>query len=375
MKVFLLINLLILSLYAEHVDTNSTAKSEDSVIPSEEVIVVEDTSGLSDDEVRKKAKESDTKLEAVVPVSEVVKALDKSGNVNISKIQQDFSEISPTPLKYDWVKTKPGEWFKGEIKGLYDNKLEFDSVEIGLYSFDFDDIVWIKSYNIISVNIENLATFPGILRLKGDELTIIQGENKYEFERKDIVSFAPDGKYERNFWSGKATLNFDVRSGNTNQYDYSAQINIQRRSATSRLSFDYLGRITNKDNVEIANDHRLNQKYDRYLTRHFFWTPVFSEIYTDKYKNIAQQLTVGIGVGYTLVDTKKVTWSFSGGPAFIYTRYETVALGNEIDDFSSALELSTRYENELSDITDLTYSYKLSYSNRAAGIYLSLIHI
>ena len=345
------------------------AADSEHEIPSEDIIVVEDKSGLSDDEIRTKATKHDTKTETRVPVSEVVKALDSSGNVDVSKIQQDFSEISPTPLKYDWIKTKSGEWFKGEIKGLYNNKLEFDSVEIGLYSFNFDNVVWIKSYNIISVNIENLATFPGILRLKDNKLIIIQGKNRYEFEKKDVVSFAPYGEGERNYWSGKATLNLDIRSGNTNQYDYGAKINIQRRSAVSRLTLDYLGRITNKNDVEIANDHRLNQKYDRYITRHLFWTPVFSELYTDKYRNIAQQLTLGLGLGYTPIDEKKITWSFSGGPAFVYTQYETVAIGNETDAFSPALELSTKYEHELTSVTNLIYNYKLTYSNRAAGTY------
>jgi len=405
MKLFLLLNLFLLSLTANHLDTNETVdtvasqdvnisveivKEEDTNLtkeieevqskdqnssnknverPDEDVIVVKDHSGLSADEVRQKAKEADNKKVAKVSVAEVVKALDEKGQVDISKLQEKWKDLSPTPVAYDWVQTKSGEWFKGEIKALFDDELEFDSDEIGLYTFDFEDVVQIKSYHIISVNIENLASFPGILRLKGDDLTIVQGENKYEFKRKDMVSFAPDGKYERNFWSGKATISLDIRSGNTNQYDYSGKINVKRRTSMSRLSFDYLGRITSKDDVETANDHRLNQKYDRYITKKFFWTPVFSEIYTDKYKNIDKQLTLGLGVGYTLTDTKKITWSVSGGPAFLYTKYETVATDKSIDSFSPALELSTKYELEISKITDITYSYKLTFSDNAAGKY------
>ncbi|MEA1982978.1 MAG: DUF481 domain-containing protein, partial [Campylobacterota bacterium] len=258
---------------------------------------------------------------------------------------------------------------KGEIKALYDDKLEFDSSEIGLYTFDFDDVKRIKSYHIISVNIENLASFPGILRLKGDTLSIIQGQNRYEFKRQEIVSFAPDGEYERNFWSAKATLSLDLRSGNTNQYDYSATLNAQRRTSESRLSFDYLGRITSKDDEQTANDHRLSQKYDRYLTRHFFWTPAFSEYYTDKYKNIDSQLTYGFGVGYTLIDTKRTTWSFSGGPAFLYTKYGTVSSDREESIYSPALEISTLYDVEWSKITDIVYNYKLTFTDDKAGEY------
>ena len=376
MRFFLLLNLFLLSLYAETDDLNSSTKQkQERVLPQNDVIVVKDTSGLSDDEVRMKAKKSDKQKKARVNINEVVKTIDKEGNIDLSRLQERWEDLSPTPVKYDWIKTKSGEWFKGEIKALYDDALEFDSAEVGDYTFDFDDVVEIKSFHIISVNIENLASFPGIIRLKNKKITIIQGDHSYEFNRKDIVSFAPDGELERNLWSGRVIVSLDARSGNTNQYDFTTKINLQRRTASSRLTLDYLGRMASKDDVETTNDHRINEKYDRYITRHFFWTPVFSEIYTDKYKNIDKQLTLGLGVGYTIIDTKQATWSFSGGPAGLYTRYITVEKSEDTSYFSPALELSTKYELELKELFGLTkkldviYDYKLTYTDDVSGKY------
>lgn len=338
-------------LLAEEVktDNNVTQKVSDS-----DLVQVEDTSGLTEDEVRQVAKKIDKKEQ-------------KKKKKQNKKIR--WEELSPTPIASDWVQTKSGEWFRGVIKALYDNKLEFDSDEIGLYVFDFDDIKTIKSYHIMSVNIENLASIAGVLRLHGDKLTIIQGDTKYEFKRSKVVSFAPDAAVEKNYWSGKITFNFDIRRGNIRQSDYTAQANLKRRTATSNLAFDYLGRISSKDDQEIANDHRINEKYDVYSTRYFFWTPVFSEYYTDKYKNIKNQLTLGLGLGYTVLDTKKTHWSLSGGPAGIYTRHYTVEFGKNINNYSPALEFSTKFEQDLSAITDFTYNYKLTLSDRDAGVY------
>ena len=330
-------------------DENVTQKVSDS-----DLVKVEDTSGLTEDEVRQVAKKIDSK---------------EHKKVQQKTRQLRWEELSPTPVKSDWIQTKSGEWFRGQIKALYDDKLEFDSDEVGLYVFDFDDIKTIKSYHIISVNIENLASIAGILRLHDDRLTIIQGDTKYEFKRSEVVSFAPDAALEKNYWSGKITFNLDIRSGNTNQADYTAQANLKRRTAISSLVFDYLGRISSKESEQIANDHRINEKYDRYITRYFFWTPVFSEYYTDKYKNIKDQFTLGLGLGYTLIDTKKTHWSLSGGPAAIYTRYYTVETGHNSSNFSPALELSTKFEKKLSSITDFTYNYKLTFSDRDAGVY------
>ena len=312
--------------------------------------MIEDTSGLTPDEVRQVAKKFDAK--------------EKLKRVNIR-----WEELSPTPVSKDWIQTKSGEWFKGKIKAMYNEKLEFHSDEIGDYTFDFDDIKQIKSHQILSVNIENYALVSGVIRLKGDEITIIQGDVSYSFKRDKIISFAPDAKKERNYWSGKVTFSFDVRTGNTDQVDYSGELHLKRRTAKSLLNVDYLGRISSKESTEIANDHRLSFKYDRYITRYFFWTPISAEYYTDRYKNIANQITAGAGIGYTIYDNKSAFWTLSGGPAVVYTEYVTVEENQEKQNYSPAAELSTKLEYELSKITDIKLDYKITLSDNKVGRY------
>jgi putative salt-induced outer membrane protein YdiY len=319
---------------------------------AQDKIVVEDRSGLSDDEVRQIAKKSDKLL-----------------NQNVSKFKKQWEDLSPTPVGYDWVETKKGEWFKGEIKGLFDDKLEFDSEEIGLYDFDIDDISQIKSYHLVSLNIEDKAIFTGILRLKNNIYTIIQGKHTYEFPERSVVSFAKAGEHERNLWSAKVAISLDIRQGNIDQQDFSASINLQRRTAKSRLQLDYLGRSSIKNDERISNDHRLNEKYDIYISRQFFWTPLFSELYSDKYKNITLQLTLGLGLGYTIMNKSDIEWSVSAGPAVLYTNYNTVAQAKDKISKSPSMEFSTNLEKELSKKIDLTYNYKFSFVNNESGRY------
>ena len=353
--------------FAEHlinaVDVNQSEPTEP--------VIIKDTSGLSADEVREKAERSDVNMTQSLrlPVGNVVKAIDKTGKIDISKLQQPWEELSPTPKGYDWVETKEGEWFKGEIKGMFDNELEFESEEIGVYTFDFDDIKQIKSYHIIDVNVEGAATIPGILRYKDGEFRIIQGDETFHFDKAHVVSFAVSGDKERQYWSGKIAISFDTRRGNRNQYDYTMQSNLKRRTATSKLLFDYIGRVSRTEGFETANDHRVNEKYDVYLTRYFFWTPLFSEYYTDRFKNIRAQYTAGVGIGYTVIKTKVMEWDFSGGPAALRTNYITVPQGTDSSVLSPSLEISTRLEYELSDITDITYQYKLTLTNKLSGRY------
>jgi putative salt-induced outer membrane protein YdiY len=364
MKQFLLFLLIQSSIIAQNINTNSSNDLSDKKI------VIEDSSGLSADEVRDVAKESDTYKETKkVSISEVIEAVDEKGQVDVSKLQSPWEELSPTPKKYDWVQSKSGEWFKGEIKAMYDDELEFDSDEIGLYTFDFEDIIQIKSYHMMSTNIEDLASFTGLLRFKDNSLTIIQGDNSFSFQREQIVSFAKGGDLERNYWSGKITLNLDVRSGNKNQFDYTAQGYITRRTSDTRLRLDYLGRTSTIEDIETANDHRLNEKYDVYLTRKFFWTPLFSEFYFDKFQNIESQYTVGVGLGYTIVKTKTVEWDISGGPAYKVTNHYTVADTEDESVSSGSLEISTVVEYELSKTNDIKFNAKMTFTDDANGRY------
>ena len=356
------------------VDVNGSVQDtsvDKSSLESVEPVIIEDTSGLSSDEVRKKAERSDenTTQTKHVPLINIVKSIDNKGKVDISKLQQNWEELSPTPKAYDWVETKKGEWFKGQIKGMFDDELEFDSEEIGVYTFDFDDIKQIKSYHIIDVNVEGVATIPGILRYKDGKYRIIQGEEIYNFDKNQVISFALSGDKERQFWSGKITLSFDVRRGNINQFDYNTQANLKRRTAKSKLQLDYIGRFTRTNGQIQASDHRLNEKYDIYLTRYFFWTPLFSEYYTDKFKNIDSQYTGGLGLGYTLKHTKRTEWDLSGGPAVLRTNYIAVPEGDNRSVTSLSFEMSTRLEYEFSKITDITYQYKLTFTDKNSGLY------
>jgi putative salt-induced outer membrane protein YdiY len=367
MKHFLLGFLLALSLGAsESMDLNKSL----SEASSSDFAVVKDNSGLSDAEVRKIATAKDkVQKKEQVSLKDVYEVTDTNGSVDMSRLQLKWSDLSPVPNKYDWIQTKSKEWFKGEIKAMYDKSLEFDSDEIGLYSFDFEDVVQIKSFHPQSVHIENIASFQGIVRLKDSEIRIIQGENEFVFKKSQIVSFAPDGERERHNWSGKITLSLDKRAGNKDQFDYTAKFNIKRRTDNTRLVIDYLGRFSKVSNIETANDHRLNEKFDIYINRRFFITPVFAEYYQDKFQNINKQYTVGLGIGYTLVDTSKIELDFSGGPAVIYTEYANVSKVDENSAYSPALELSSKLKIELNSVTDLKYDYKLTYTDSASGTY------
>ena len=351
--VFVVLNVLSLDAQEEvSQDENTTAQQQEEA--SLEPVRIEDDSGMSVEEIRQKVNTAEKQEEKVN---------------KIFKIQQRWEDLSPTAKEYDWVQTYGGEWFKGNIKGMYNDELEFDSDEVGLYTFKLKDVAKIKSAHIIDVNIEGVATVPGLLRLDGNELTIIQGEDTFTFERNQIVSFSPSAERERYLWSGKITVSLDFRGGNKDTLDYNTKANLKRRTAKTRFLLDYIGRFSQKNKQDSANDHRVNGRFDMYQTRRYYISPAVGEYYKDEFQNIAYQVSYGVGAGYTIIDTPKTKWDVSVGPGWLWIQYTSVRQGDNDRVSSPLLEASTRVEYELSKITDLTYQYKFTLTTKEAGFY------
>lgn len=311
------------------------------------IIKVQDNSGMSEEELRKKAEKLDTK----------------------TKQKQSWESLSPKADRYDWVQTKSGEWFKGKIIGLYNDHLEFDSKEVGDYTFKMKDVQQIKSHSLMSVNIENRAVFSGILRYKDNTVTVIQGKHAYDFNIDDVVSIAPEGNREVDYWSGKITLSMDTRKGNTDQSDFAFDGKVIRRTADSILELKYLGRVSTREGELTANNQRFNQKYDLYQTRYFFWTPLVTEYYSDQFRNIKDQLTVGAGAGYTFFKKGDDELKLSVGPSVIYTQFESTNTAGQKSHTTGALEVSSELSFGINTMTDLKYNYKFTLSDKITGRY------
>jgi len=280
----------------------------------------------------------------------------------------------PSAVKFDWVQLTSNEWLKGEIKGMYKDSLEFDSDKLDLLDIDWADVKILRTHKVNNVNIEGNGATSGIMEVTGDSVEIINDYENKTYHRSDIISFAPGGKKERDLWAIKATLSIDLKQGNTDQIDYTAKVNIRRRGSTSRFLLDYIGNISKTNGgdgslVETINNHRLNASYDYYKTRYFFYTPVFFEYFSDPFTNIDSRITLGTGLGYTMIDDGRTELSFSGGPAFVKTEFVSVTVDQNSSESTPAAVLRTNYDFELTKSIDFIARYNIQIGNKASGGY------
>jgi putative salt-induced outer membrane protein YdiY len=288
--------------------------------------------------------------------------------------KEGVDDWRPPEDGFDWIKLESGEWLKGEVKSMYNDTLEFDSDNLDLQKIDWADVLYLRSAEETSINIEGIGPVTGRLLVEQDSITIDDGASPQNFDRTGLVSLSPSGDSEIDLWAVDFTLSLNIRRGNTDQVDYTSRLNAKRRTDNSRVTIDYVGNISKTDAgtgeyVETVNNNRVTAGWDIYATRYFYYTPLFAEYYRDPFQNIDQRVTVGVGIGYTIIDTSKVEWNVNGGPAYTNVQYISVEAGQDREVDGAALVLATDYSNELSSYLDFSFGYHVTSASSELGGY------
>ena len=348
-------------------ETADTQESNATVVKENEPVIIEDTSGLTQEELSKKAKQFD-KEKKRLKIKDVVESIDENGTVDVTKLVKEKG-FSPVPKDgYDWIRTKYGDWLVGHVRSLYEKELEFDSKEFGIYRFKFKDIVEIKTYAPMQVNIDNVAIFKGVIRYKDGKITIISGDHTYTFNKNMIISITSAEESEWRMWVGDFSLNLNFRKGNNEQEDIAFRGNLERRTPQRRFAMEYLGRFTRAAGITTANDNRLKVKYDIFYTKKIYFTPAIAEYYTNRFQNIDKQYTIGLGVGYTIFDDEIMTWEVAAGPGYLHTGYVQSDKEKPYDD-SLSLEAYTKFDYKFNRHNKLKTSYQLTLTQKDSGRY------
>jgi len=260
--------------------------------------------------------------------------------------------------------------------GYYNYSLEFDSDELDLQKFDWEDVKQIRSAGFQSLLIEsdddklNPITVIGVLHLVDNRVKLTAGEQSLEFDRNRIISIAKGSTKAADLWSGKIALGINARGGNSDLLDSSLSGNVKRRTPKSRFYIDYLGNYSKAEDVETSNNHRLSSYFDVFKTTKFFWRPIYLEYRQDTFKNIKHEVTAHTAFGYDIVRTPKTEWEISGGIGFIYKKFASVVAGEDQESTSPGLGLGTVFDTEFTSWLDYLFDFSFQIGNEEVGSYL-----
>ncbi len=267
-----------------------------------------------------------------------------------------WKPLPPVPKEFDWIRFNSGEWLKGDIDILREGNLEFDSDELGDLKIDWDDIAELHSPRMNSCLFEDKVTAYGTLLIR-DDIVLVGGDEEQRFERKNLLTIIPGELRELNFWSGKVSLGFTGRSGNTNQTDATGLINIYRQTLSSRFIFEYNGTFSKLNGEESANNHNLSSQYDLFITSRFYVTPAAISVYRDRFQNIDIRVTPAVGGGYHIIDQGDMELDVTLGAGYRYTRFESVEAFEDDTDTTAAALGGIRFDVDLTKKIELSIDY------------------
>jgi len=298
----------------------------------------------------------------------IIAAVAASGPISADEGMESWQPPPPMPDDFDWLQLNSGEWLKGEIIAMYDEKLEFDSEELDELTLDWSDIKEVRSAGTMQIGFEDDIVATGQLLVEGDMVRVI-GEQDQSFLRSDLLTITAGAPKEINYWSAKITLGTNIRQGNSEQVEFSSKANFQRRTPKNRINFDYLGNFNETFDEVAADNQRIDGGWSRYFSKRFFWTPVYGEYYRDPFQNIASRWTLGMGLGYTLIDTSKIDWEINGGLAYQTTQFDDVP-DDALDSADTpAVVFGTLYDHEITKSIDFVFDYRFFIVNEESGTY------
>lgn len=261
------------------------------------------------------------------------------------------------PAKWEWVELTSGEWLKGDIKGIRNDKLDFDSSQFDDLTLEMKDVVQTYSSVVNTFVFTHRRVVIGIGHITADEVIIETAAGQMRYPRQDLLSLVVGDHNEWKLWSGSVTAGVSATSGNTEQTTANLQATLNRKGAFLGLKFNYIGNLGSSDNVTNVNNQQMNFQSELFIYDHFFLIPFSFEYYSDEFQNINLRVRPGAGVGYKILDESDYSWTVNG--TAIYELQESISsVQSQASKFESfALGLKTNLEYDITSDITFTASY------------------
>ncbi|UCH84429.1 MAG: DUF481 domain-containing protein [Candidatus Latescibacterota bacterium] len=272
---------------------------------------------------------------------------------------QTWQPPEPSTAEKDWLKMKSGEWLWGELKGLRDKDLDFDSDEFDMQTVDIDDVAEFRSARVLTYRFEEAGVFTGTAVIRDGIVKIQTDTGVQELPTADLIMILEGTQKEIDFWSAKATLGWVGRSGNTDQVDFNSSFRVRRQSPRSRWDNRYNGNLGEVSGEQTINNQNFVSSLDMLLREGFFITPVAINLFHDKFQNIDLRTTLAAGAGYVFMRGGDVDWQASLSAGYVHTQYVSVQEGADDAEGSFSLIPATDLEWDITGDIEFLFDYNL----------------
>ena len=259
---------------------------------------------------------------------------------------------------FDWVRLVSGEWIKGDMKRMRDDNLEFDSDKLDMQHIDFADVTLVHSPRINTYVFDERVSATGKAVITQDKVIVETAEGTKVFSRSELESIVEGGEREKDWWWMKLRFGLTLNRGNTDQLTYDIMLNVRREDRLTLLNMGYNANFGRTDGVQNVNRHLGDLDFKVFLSKRWFVTPLFGQLFNDRFQNIRFRATPAAGAGIHIIDEDNATWDFQTGLGYQFLRYKddsTITDGNPQSDVF--IPLFTYADFDITGDIDLTLSW------------------
>jgi hypothetical protein len=264
----------------------------------------------------------------------------------------------PSPESKDWLRLASGEWLRGSILLMQDEKLSFDSEKLDELELDWGDVAEIRSPRVLTYGMLRGVQATGTSVMRDGVLQVSTPAGVQEYEVAQILAIIEGRPREANYWSLKASANLTTRSGNTDQLDLKSLVWLRRQTTRSQINLRFSGNYGELEGVETVNNIHGAVDANIFLSRRLFVTPVDAELYHDKFQNIDLRTNLGAGLGYYII-RDGTDWIVTAGGGYQRTRYISVQPGEDNPVDNASVQLGTQLETDLTSTIELDAKYNV----------------
>ncbi len=225
---------------------------------------------------------------------------------------------------FDWVRMVSGEWLKGEMKRMRDDNLEFDSDKLDMQNIDFADVSHVHSPVVNTYVFDDRISATGRAVITPDKVIVETDEGTKTFPRSELESIVAGGEREKDWWSMKLRFGLTLNKGNTDQLTYDIDFSTRREDDMTLLDLGYNASFGQTGGVQNVNRHLGELDFKVFLSSRWFVTPLFGQLFNDRFQNIQFRATPATGAGIHIVDAPNVKWDFQTGVGYQYLDYKDV---------------------------------------------------
>jgi uncharacterized protein DUF481 len=269
----------------------------------------------------------------------------------------------------DWVQLKSGEWLRGDLKYIQNKEVEFDSDELDQQTLKLKDVSKVYPAHRMFTQFADREPAYGMVVIS-NELVMVDGAEPLALHRDLLIGITPSGgKSGIRNWSGNFNLALSLQSGNNTQTTLSTSAELARRTPSTTLLIDYLGNYSQVNNVQSADNKRVNLSYDVRLNQDWFVRAIGLEYYQDTLANISYRFTANASAGYYIFDRTGLEWTVSAGPGYQYTKFETVEPGQADSATTPAAVLNSYFKGDITRRLTFIQSWQSIFTEQEAGQY------